>query len=140
MRYSCGILICSFRTSLQSVSSGLRCLWSRGVLKGSSRDVDRSAFCWSAGCPAPVGNQYLTTCGNTCVDIFNNSQNCGGCGKTCASPLVCNYPGTCGASYLMVAVCIAESIRQLEISCARSLDKRSADHTVRGMGGLTDPE
>jgi hypothetical protein len=66
--------------------------------------------CYQTSCPsgydnAPCafagasGNSYGQCCGGQCVDIYNDSSNCGGCGGICVNQTTCQYGGCYGPNF-----------------------------------------
>jgi hypothetical protein len=49
-----------------------------------------------AGPPNPCGPGTAKQCNGVCVDVFNDTQNCGDCGTVCSSDKVCSH-GSCAA-------------------------------------------
>jgi hypothetical protein len=66
--------------------------------------------CYQQSCPsgydnAPcafagaVGSTYGQCCSGQCVDIYNDSSNCGSCGGTCGGQTTCQYGGCYGPNF-----------------------------------------
>ena len=69
-----------------------------------------SGSCYQQACPAGYDNAFCafpgsvgtTTgycCGGQCVDIYNDSNNCGSCGGICSAQTTCQYGGCYGPNF-----------------------------------------
>ena len=93
-----------------SCPAGKGCVGGRCVCPSGQKDCDgtciatasccTTADCGTGGkvCPSPGGTcecpQDTTLCGTRCVDTTADRDNCGGCGRGCASGAIC-CNGTC---------------------------------------------
>jgi hypothetical protein len=78
--------------------TGFSCVTGTCYQQTCAQNYDNAA-CAFAG---PNGATYGQCCGGQCADIYGDSNNCGGCGQTCASQTTCQFGGCYGPNFQYV--------------------------------------